>query len=105
MLNLSAQAPSDLQEPGSASSDPDHSDIGEPEADIGSETEDMDTMDRKAEDKEAGAPGTPGTMFQMMNQIQSLIKMTVEKAKQEEKNNSSQKCEYILLTSFNPSPN
>ena len=95
MLNLSAQAPSDLQEPGSASSDPDHSDIGEPEADIGSETEDMDTMDRKAEDKEAGAPGTPGTpgtMFQMMNQIQSLIKMTVEKAKQEEKNNSSQKC-------------
>ena len=94
MLNLSAQAPSDLQEPGSASSDPDHSDIGEPEADIGSETEDMD-MDRKQEDKEAGAPGAPGTMFQMMNQIQSLIKMTVEKAKQEEKNNSSQKCEYI----------
>merc|ERR550525_546445 len=32
-------------------------------------------------------------MFQMMNQIQSLIKMTVEKAKQEEKNSSSQKCD------------
>ena len=48
----------------------------------------------KQEEKEAGT-GTPGTMFQMMNQIQSLIKMTVEKAKQEEKNNSNQKCEYV----------
>ena len=94
VLNLSAQAQSDLQE-GSASSDPGRasdSDIGEPEADIGSETEDMELG--KQEEKEAGT-GTPGTMFQMMNQIQSLIKMTVEKAKQEEKNNPNQKCEYV----------
>ena len=90
MLNLSAQAQSDLQE-GSASSDPGRasdSDIGEPEADIGSEAEDMDIS--KQEEREAGAPGP---MFQMMNQIQSLIKMSVEKMKHEEKNNSSQKCE------------
>lgn len=92
VLNLSAQAQSDLQE-GSASSDPGRasdSDIGEPEADIGSETEDMELG--KQQEKEAGT-GTPGNMFQMMNQIQSLIKMTVEKAKQEEKNNSNQKCD------------
>ena len=91
MLNLSAQAQSDLQE-GSASSDPGRasdSDIGEPEADIGSEAEDMDI----SKQEEAGAPGP---MFQMMNQIQSLIKMSVEKMKHEEKNNSSQKCEYSV---------
>ena len=41
----------------------------------------------KSEDVSGGA-----NMFQMMNQIQSIIKMTVEKAKQEEKNNSHQKC-------------
>ena len=90
MLNLSAHAQSDLQE-GSASSDPGRasdSDIGEPEADIGSETEDMELGGSK-EEKEAGAGA-------MMNQIQSLIKMMVEKAKQEEKNNSSQKCEYAV---------
>ena len=35
--------------------------------------------------KEKAEDGTtkPGSVFQMMNQIQSLIKMTVEKAKQE----------------------
>ena len=59
---------------------------------MGSDTEDMELG--KQQEKEAGA-GTPGNMFQMMNQIQSLIKMTVEKAKQEEKNNSNQKCEYV----------
>ena len=94
MLNLSAQAQSDLQE-GSASSDPGRasdSDIGEAEADIGSEAEDMDIG--KQEEREAGAPGP---MFQMMNQIQSLIKMSVEKMKHEEKNNSSQKCEYMCV--------
>jgi len=32
-------------------------------------------------------------VFQMMNQIQSLIKMTVEKAKQEEKHTTHQKCD------------
>ena len=47
-------------------------------------------METEREGEKAGAPGN---MFQMMNQIQSLIKMTVEKAKQEEKNSSSQKCE------------
>ena len=96
VLNLSAQAQSDLQE-GSASSDPGRasdSDIGEPEADIGSETEDMELG--KQQEKEAGT-GTPGNMFQMMNQIQSLIKMTVEKAKQEEKNNSNQKCDKTIV--------
>merc|ERR550517_24529 len=42
----------------------------------------------KSEDVSGGA-----NMVQMMNQIQSIIKMTVEKAKQEEKSNSHQKCD------------
>ena len=41
------------------------------------------------DEKESGA--APTNMLQMMNQIQSLIKMTVEKAKQEEKTNTNQK--------------
>ena len=90
VLNLSQQAHSDLQEGGGSSIRGSDSDIGEPEADIGSE-EDMD-MDK--EDK------APNNMFQMMNQIQSLIKMTVEKAKQEEKNSPSQKSEYFVLYSY-----
>ena len=71
------------------------SDIGEP--DIDGSDEEMDYSEAakngnekdqsKSEDVSGGA-----NMFQMMNQIQSIIKMTVEKAKQEEKNNSHQKC-------------
>ena len=88
MLNLSAQAQSDTQEGSSSdlgrASD---SDIGEPEAELG----DLGDMETERDGEKTGAPGN---MFQMMNQIQSLIKMTVEKAKQEEKNSSSQKCEF-----------
>ena len=93
MLNLSQQSQSDLQE-GSSIRGSD-SDIGEPDTDVVSETEEMDYNDngRDATDKESAAPNT---MFQMMNQIQSLIKMTVEKANQEKKNTSSQKCEYVF---------
>jgi len=41
-------------------------------------------------DRDDKAPA-PNTMLQMMNQIRSMIEMTVEKAK-EEKNTPSQKC-------------
>ena len=76
------------------------SDIGEPEPDIGSD--DMEYTDNTArdnhdkDDKETGDRAAPSNMFQMMNQIQSLIKLTVEKAKQEEKI-SNQKSKYIFF--------
>jgi len=86
ILNLS-QSQSDIHDD-SVRSD---SDIGEP--DIGTDDE-MDYNDSKDNSiiKEKAEDGTkPGSMFQMMNQIQSLIKMTVEKAKQEEKHTTYQK--------------
>ena len=94
VLNLSAQAQSDTQEGSSSdlgrASD---SDIGEPEAELG-DLGDIETETEAEQSRRGEKAGAPGNMFQMMNQIQSLIKMTVEKAKQEEKNSSSQKCEF-----------
>ena len=91
VLNLSQQ--SDLGQEGSSSigrgSD---SDIGEP--DIGSE-EDMDYNDngKDNQDKEAGAPPN-AAMLHMMNQINQMIKMSVENAKQEKKSVPIQKCKF-----------
>jgi len=89
VLNLS-QSQSDIHDD-SVRSD---SDIGEP--DIATDDE-MDYNDSKDNSiiKEKTEDGTtkPGSVFQMMNQIQSLIKMTVEKAKQEEKHTTHQKCD------------
>lgn len=88
VLNLS-QSQSDIHDD-SVRSD---SDIGEP--DIATDDE-MDYNDSKDNSiiKEKAEDGTkPGSVFQMMNQIQSLIKMTVEKAKQEEKHTTHQKCD------------
>ena len=98
MLNLSQQSQSDIPE-GSSIRGSD-SDIGEPEPDIGSE-EDMDYNDTGRDthekddkvDRDDKAPA-PNNMLQMMNQIRSMIEMTVEKAK-EDKNISSQKCKYF----------
>ena len=53
-----------------------------------SDSKDNSIIKEKTED---GAT-KPGSVFHMMNQIQSLIKMTVEKAKQEEKTSVHQKC-------------
>ena len=96
VLNLS-QSQSDIHDD-SVRSD---SDIGEP--DIATDDE-MDYNDSKDNSiiKEKTEDGTkPSSVFQMMNQIQSLIKMTVEKAKQEEKHTTHQKCKYQFT--FNPS--
>ena len=94
VLNLSQQ--SDLGQEGSSSigrgSD---SDIGEP--DMGSE-EDMDynVNGKDNQDKEAGAPPN-AAMLHMMNQINQMIKMSVENAKQEKKSVPIQKCKCSIL--------
>ena len=97
VLNLS-QSQSETHEDSIRGSD---SDIGEP--DIEGSDEEMD-LSETAKTENGQTPGKPGdvstqgsqgNMFQMMNQIQSIIKMTVEKAKQEEKSNSHQKCKYF----------
>ena len=94
VLNLS-QSQSDTHEDSIRGSD---SDIGEP--DIEGYDEEME-LSETAKNENGQPPSKPGdvssqgNMFQMMNQIQSIIKMTVEKAKQEEKSNSHQKCKYF----------
>ena len=89
------------------------SDIGEP--DIEGTDDEMEYSDaaknetEKVQSKNEDVSGQ-ANMFQMMNQIQSIIKMTVEKAKQEEKINSHQKCKsesptvlvYNTLTTSRP---
>ena len=91
VLNL-AQAENRDQEDSIRGSD---SDIGEPDIDGSDEEMDYSEAAKNGNEKE-GLKNEEGSgqanMFQMMNQIQSIIKMTVEKAKQEEKNNSHQKC-------------
>ena len=93
VLNLS-QSQSDTHEDSLRGSD---SDIGEPDI-VGSDEEmDLSETSKNENGQDPNKPGdaaSPGNMFQMMNQIQSIIKMTVEKAKQEEKINSHQKCKY-----------
>lgn len=100
MLNLSQQSHSDHHEGGSSIRE-DESDIGEP--DIGSE-EDMEYTEggrdnHEKEDKETGAAPNSMQYVQMMNQIKSLIEMTVEKAKNEEKTTTNQKSknEFIAI--------
>jgi len=83
VLNLS-QSQSDIHDD-SVRSD---SDIGEPDIATDDEMDYNDSKDNSIIKEKAEEDTKPGSMFQMMNQIQSLIKMTVEKAKQEEEKNT-----------------
>jgi len=88
VLNLS-QSQSDIHDD-SVRSD---SDIGEPDIATDDEMDYNDSKDNSIIKEKAEDGSKPGSVFQMMNQIQSLIKMTVEKAKQEEKHTTHQKCD------------
>jgi len=88
VLNLS-QSQSDIHDD-SVRSD---SDIGEPDIPTDDEMDYNDSKDNSIIKEKTEEDTKPGSVFQMMNQIQSLIKMTVEKAKQEEKHTTHQKCD------------
>ena len=94
VLNLS-QSQSDIHDD-SVRSD---SDIGEPDIATDDEMDYNDSKDNSIIKEKAEEDTKPGSMFQMMNQIQSLIKMTVEKAKQEEEKNTihqKSKCQFTF---------